>query len=90
MCTEPGKTAEGVQGQKRLILEHAAEMYDQLRSGAGQKLALEVGYSMEKGDEVEVCKARFGLFGPGGRVEGVCPWLRVMPSRKTCVVRMID
>eukprot|EP00903_Cladosiphon_okamuranus_P020617 g18927.t1 len=58
VCTQPGWTAQGVQGQKRLILDHASEMYSQLRSGAGKKLVLEAGYGPEEGKEgdVTVCK----------------------------------
>ncbi|CAN0575778.1 unnamed protein product [Laminaria digitata] len=56
VCTEAGKTAEGTQGQKRLILEHAAEMYDQMRSGAGVILVLEAGYASEPGGDIVVCK----------------------------------
>lgn len=56
VCTEAGKTAEGTQGQKRLILEHAAEMYDQMRSGAGVTLVLEAGYASEPGGDIIVCK----------------------------------
>eukprot|EP00904_Undaria_pinnatifida_P008366 jgi/Undpi1/465/HiC_scaffold_1.g00461.m1 len=59
VCTEAGKTAEGTQGQKRLILEHAAEMYDQMRSGAGVTLVLEAGYSSEPGGDIVVCKAKY-------------------------------
>lgn len=58
VCTEPGKTAEGLQGQKRLVLEHADTIYVPLRSGSGRKLELEVGYSKEEGGEVILCKVR--------------------------------
>ena len=61
VCTEAGKTAEGTQGQKRLILEHAAEMYDQLRSGAGVTLVLEAGYASEPGGDIVVCKVGVGF-----------------------------
>eukprot|EP00752_Nemacystus_decipiens_P012440 g11021.t1 len=60
VCTQPGWTAQGTQGQKRLILDHAAEMHSQLRSGAGKKLVLEAGYGPEGGEEgdihITVCK----------------------------------
>ncbi|CAN0412618.1 unnamed protein product, partial [Pylaiella littoralis] len=58
VCTKAGWTAQGVQGQKRLILDHAAEMYSQLRSGAGKKLVLEAGYGPEGEEEGEItlCK----------------------------------
>lgn len=60
MCTQEGFAAQGTQGQKRLILDHAAEMYSQLRSGAGKKLVLEAGYGPEGGDEGEItlCKVK--------------------------------
>lgn len=53
VCTETGKTAEGIQGQKRLILDHAAKMYMDLNS---KKLTLETGYSLEGASEVVPCK----------------------------------
>lgn len=58
VCTEAGWTAQGAQGQKRLILDHASEMYSQLRSGAGKKLVLEAGFGPLEGDddEITVCK----------------------------------
>ncbi|CAN0321502.1 unnamed protein product [Ectocarpus sp. 12 AP-2014] len=60
VCTEAGWTAQGAQGQKRLILDHASEMYSQLRSGAGKKLVLEAGYGPVEGEgddgEITVCK----------------------------------
>lgn len=58
MCTAPGWSAQGTQGQKRLILDHAGEMHPQLRSGAGKKLVLEVGYGPAGEDEgdVTLCK----------------------------------
>lgn len=58
VCTQPGWTAQGTQGQKRLILDHASEMYAQLRSGAGKKLVLEAGYGPEEGEEgdITLCK----------------------------------
>lgn len=55
VCTEEGKTAEGIQGQKRLILDHAAKMYADLNS---KKLVLETGYSLEGNSEVIPCKVR--------------------------------
>lgn len=58
MCTEPGKTAEGVQAVKRLMLDHADTLYMELRSGSGNRLQLEIGYSKKEGDEVTVCKVR--------------------------------
>lgn len=71
MCTEAGKTAEGVQGQKRLILEHAAEMYDELRSMSGVRVVMDAGYAVEEGGEVAVCKVRAVAAG------GVCAYVRV-------------
>ena len=58
VCTQPGWTAQGTQGQKRLILDHASEMYAHLRSGAGKKLVLEAGYGPEEGEEgdITLCK----------------------------------
>ncbi|CAM9487187.1 unnamed protein product, partial [Scytosiphon promiscuus] len=58
VCTQAGWTAQGTQGQKRLILDHAGEMYSQLRSGAGKKLVLEAGYGPadEAEGEITVCK----------------------------------
>lgn len=58
VCTEAGKIAEGLQGQKRLVLEHADTIYPPLRSGSGRKLELEVGYSNEEDEEVILCKVR--------------------------------
>ncbi|CAM9481780.1 unnamed protein product [Sphacelaria rigidula] len=58
VCTEPGKTAEGVQAVKRLMLDHADTLYMELKSGSGNRVQLEIGYSKEEGDEVIVCKVR--------------------------------
>ena len=58
VCTEEGKTAEGVQGQKRLILEHAAAIYDELRSTEAKTVVLEAGYAIEQEGEVVVCKVK--------------------------------
>lgn len=60
VCTQPGWTAQGTQGQKRLILDHAGEMYSQLRSGAGKKLVLEAGFGPEDGEEGEITVCKVG------------------------------
>lgn len=58
VCTEQGKLAEGVQGQKRLILEHAATIYDDLRSTEAKTMVLEAGYAIDQGGEVVLCKVK--------------------------------
>ncbi|CAM9711922.1 unnamed protein product [Ascophyllum nodosum] len=59
VCTEAGKTAEGIQGQKRLILEHALEIHEDLKSTGSKKLVLEAGYSIGEEGEVILSKAKY-------------------------------